>query len=326
MVESFILNIPIPPIFLFEDDFARYEVMDGQQRLISIREFLSNQFKLNSLTILAPLNGLNYASLPPRTKRTLERASLSAIVLLRESRAALKEATTERVLELRKFIFERLNTGGKSLNPQEIRNAVYSGLFNDLLIKLTRDPIFTQIWGIPPYPTEITDSDYESNERKQNNLYKTMGDCQIVLRYFSLVNEEKIRGSMRSILDEGMASRLLVNPEQIVVLKDNFTTRLHLANELFDQKPFRLVNAVDEKPSESMFDAVMVALDRLWARVDELKALKAQVQVAYWAALDTPEKVQSFSGRANTAKDIKERITKIEILLKDVIDGGLQNS
>jgi hypothetical protein len=104
LIESFLLNIPVPPIFLFEADFARYEVMDGQQRLLAIREFLSNQFKLSSLSVLAPLNGRTYAQLPPRTKRTLDRASLSATVLLKESRASLRDANTSRVLELKKFV------------------------------------------------------------------------------------------------------------------------------------------------------------------------------------------------------------------------------
>lgn len=149
LIESFLLNIPVPPIFLFEGDFARYEVMDGQQRLLAIREFFANQFKLSSLGVLAPLVGRTYATLPPRTKRTLERASLSAIVLLKESRASLRDANTNRVLELKKFVFERLNTGGKKLNAQEIRNAVYSGVFNDTIISLTRTSAFTNIWGIP---------------------------------------------------------------------------------------------------------------------------------------------------------------------------------
>jgi hypothetical protein len=117
LIESFLLNVPVPPIFLFEGDLARYEVMDGQQRLLAIKEFFSNLFKLSSLSILAPLNGRTYAQLPSRTKRTLDRASLSAIVLLKESRAALRDAASSRVLELKKFVLERLNTGGKQLNP-----------------------------------------------------------------------------------------------------------------------------------------------------------------------------------------------------------------
>ena len=68
LIESFLLNIPVPPIFLFEGDLARYEVMDGQQRLLAIREFFSNDFRLSSLSVLAPLNRRTYNQLPSRTK------------------------------------------------------------------------------------------------------------------------------------------------------------------------------------------------------------------------------------------------------------------
>ncbi|MFH1797449.1 MAG: DUF262 domain-containing protein [Pseudomonadota bacterium] len=327
LIESFLLNIPIPPIFLFEGDFARYEVMDGQQRLLAIREFLTNQFKLSSLTVLAPLNGRSFAQLPPRTKRTLERASLSAIVLLKESRTALRDSTTSRILELKKFVFERLNTGGKQLNAQEIRNAIYSGKFNDLIIRLARDPLFTEIWDIPPYSTDGGEGDYESPERKKNSLYKSMGDCQIVLRFFALRDEERIKGSMRSILDARMEDWMEMDDDAAATAAKDFLERLNLAHKLFDSKPFRLTNIEPSKPSESMYDAVMIAVDRLWKEKEKLLASKPQVAIRYWAALDTAEKIEQFSGRANTASDIKKRITAMTTMFAEAIkDAGLQTS
>lgn len=327
LVESFLLNIPIPPIFLFEGDFARYEVMDGQQRLLAIREFLTNQFKLSSLTVLAPLNGRNFAQLPPRTKRTLERASLSAIVLLKESRAALRDSTTSRILELKKFVFERLNTGGKQLNAQEIRNAIYSGKFNDLIIQLARAPLFTEIWGIPPYSNDGSESDYESPERKKNNLYKTMGDCQIVLRFFALREQDRIKGSMRSILDNRMEDWMEMDESTAQSSRADFLSRLEVAYNLFDKMPFRLINDEASKPSESMYDAVMIAIDRLWKDKDYLLRSKAEVTSRYWAALDSPEKIEQFSGRANTASDVKSRITAMTNLFSEAIkDAGFQTS
>jgi hypothetical protein len=314
LVESFLLNIPIPPIFLFEADFARYEVMDGQQRLNAIREFFSNQFSLASLSVLSPLNGLTYANLPPRTKRTLDRASISAIVLLKESRSALRDATTNRVLELKKYVFERLNTGGKQLNAQEIRNAIYSGRFNDLVISLTRNNTFTTIWGIPPYPDVHNDADYESPERKKNSLYKTMGDCQIVLRFFALRNPDVIRGSMRSILDRCMAQNMDIDEAAVHSFSKEYTERLELAYGIFDRSPFRLDKEGGGRPSESMYDAVMIAIDRLWIYRTQLLEKKADIQLRYWEALDTPEEIEKFTGRANTALDVRRRIDTMTAL------------
>jgi len=183
--------------------------MDGQQRLLAIKEFFSNLFKLSSLSILAPLNGRTYAQLPSRTKRTLDRASLSAIVLLKESRAALRDAASSRVLELKKFVLERLNTGGKQLNPQEIRNAIYSGQFNDLIISLTRNKVFTDVWAYQFIVRNTAKLIMKARNAKKN-LYRTMGDCQIVLRFFALRDDKAVKGSMRSILDHCMESNLTI--------------------------------------------------------------------------------------------------------------------
>lgn len=319
LIESFLLNIPVPPIFLFEGDFARYEVMDGQQRLLAIREFFSNQFKLSSLSVLAPLNGRNYANLPSRTKRTLDRASLSAIVLLKESRAAIRDANSSRVLELKKFVFERLNTGGKPLNPQEIRNAVYSGVFNDLIIDIARNDLFSDIWGIPRYDEAYAGDSYESPERKKNNLYRTMGDCQIVLRFFALRQEEYIKGSMRSILDKCMERNLGMDQRTSKLMYNEYVEKLKFVNDLFDGKPFRL-DSSESRPSESMYDAVMVAVDRMWPEKDRLLERKGDVLALYWAALDTQEKIEQFSGRANTSEDVKNRINKMASLLQAALD------
>lgn len=317
LIESFLLNIPVPPIFLFESDFARYEVMDGQQRLLTIKEFYTNLFKLSSLSVLGPLNGRSYAELPSRTRRTLDRASLSATVLLKESRSSLRDATTSRVLELKKFVFERLNTGGKQLNPQEIRNAVYSGKFNDEIINLTRNLVFVNIWGIPEYSDDYNEDDYESPERKKNILYKTMGDCQIVLRFFALRESRSVKGSMRSILDKCMEHNLDIGSDELNKVSREFIERLSFAHALFDGKPFLLTP--NSKPSESMYDAVMIAIDKLWRQRESIASAKGSIQAAYWAALDTPEKIEQFSGRANTAKDIKARIDKMTNLMRSAV-------
>ena len=68
LIESLLLNIPVPPVFLYESDAARYEVMDGQQRLNAVKEFISSDFALTSLTVLEPLNGIRYSRCPPRIK------------------------------------------------------------------------------------------------------------------------------------------------------------------------------------------------------------------------------------------------------------------
>lgn len=164
LIESLLLNIPVPPVFLYESDAARYEVMDGQQRLNAVKEFIAGDFALTSLTVLKPLNGIRYSRCPPRIKRALDRASISAIVLLLESDSENVQNRLS-MTDIRRFIFDRLNTGGTKLNPQEIRNALNPGPFNSAIVDLTRNGLFTTVFDIPAY-VEADPSDYYENPQR----------------------------------------------------------------------------------------------------------------------------------------------------------------
>lgn len=315
LIESLLLNVPVPPVFFYENDLARYEVMDGQQRLNAIKEFLGNVFPLRGLEILSSLNGRKYIQLPPKVKRSLDRASISAIVLLQESRAKLKRAGSHRYYELRRFVFERLNTGGKRLSAQEIRNAIYGGQFNDEIVRLSRNDIFTKIWGIPGYTKPDLNDYYEEEARQKNALYKTMGDCQLVLRFFALDKDEQIQGSMKTMLDRAMERNLDCTPEEAKQLGVRYVERLSLASELFDGHPFSLNLAGHAyRPVAGIYDGVMIALDGLWHARANLLRNKAAIQEAYASLVKEEATTGALTGSANTASDIKTRIDKFRNL------------
>jgi hypothetical protein len=311
LIESLLLNVPVPPVFFYENDLARYEVMDGQQRLNAIKEFLNNEFKLNGLQILFSLNGRTYATLPPRVKRNLDRSSISAIVLLQESQAKLKKAGSSRYYELRRFVFERLNTGGKRLSAQEIRNAIYGGHFNDAIVRISRNEIFTKIWGIPPYMKADPNDYYEEKARQKNALYKTMGDCQLVLRFFALDNDEHIQGSMKSMLDRCMERNLDCTKDDADKLASRYLRVLTLAYQLFDKQPFSLSpsGAARHRPVAGVYDGVMIALDEFWDQRDRLLLNKNKIQKAYSELVTREAETGALTGSANTAQDIKDRIS-----------------
>ena len=114
LIESFIMNIPVPPLFVYEADLAKYEVMDGQQRIRTVHEFYSNQLTLTGLEQWPELNGRTYGKLSSEIKKGIDRRAISYTVLLKES----AETTEEQTL-LRQLVFERLNTGGVKLTQQE---------------------------------------------------------------------------------------------------------------------------------------------------------------------------------------------------------------
>lgn len=307
LIESLLLNIPVPPVFFYESDAARYEVMDGQQRLSAVREFIAGDFALSSLQVLQPLNGIRYSRCPPRIKRALERASLSAIVLLLESETEKTQGQLS-LTDIRRFIFDRLNTGGTKLNPQEIRNALNPGHFNKLIIELTRFPLFTQIFGIPPYTEADPNEYYENPQRQKNNLYSSMGDCQLVLRYFALRESENIRGSMKSMLDRAMERE--ITEDEAANLKAEFGERLTYLYNLFDGTPFTL--PPDDKGrvriSATIYDAAMVAINDLWNRKEEIFQDAEAVRNRMLEAMGDETKITTLTGQGNTAKAVKDRI------------------
>lgn len=309
LIESLILNIPVPPVFLYETELARYEVMDGQQRLSTVQEFIAGEFSLTGMQILEGLNGHRYSDCPPRVKRSLDRATLSAVVLLLESETGGGLGDLRRSRDIRHFVFDRLNTGGTRLNPQEIRNALYQGPFNDLLITISQLALFTEVFGIPPHDGEPTDENYVAPERQRNTLYASMRDCELVLRYYALRMADNIKGSMKSMLDRTMENMTLSRSD-IDSWKSEYEDRLSFMYHLFDGRPFRLITdeGRHEKVSFGIYDASMVAIDTAWESRRQIEADKEGVQARMKSATLEEESRILLTGMKNTAGAIRQRI------------------
>lgn len=137
LIESFIINLPVPPVILYEKKYNSYEVIDGQQRISAIRDFYDDKLCLEGLQLWPELNGRKYSDLPKEIQAGIDRRTLSSIVVVTES-----AKTPEDAMFLKRLTFERLNTGGVDLSNQEIHNCLHHGQFNDILIKLADNPEF----------------------------------------------------------------------------------------------------------------------------------------------------------------------------------------
>ena len=315
LIESLLLNIPVPPVFFYESDAARYEVMDGQQRLNAIYDFFSGGIALTGLSLLKPLNGLRYSDCPPHIKRTFNRATISVIVLLMESEPERPSESQISTTDIRRLVFERLNTGGRKLNAQEIRNALNPGPLNQCILRLSRMKKFTEVFGIPPYDKLDEAECYEDPARRKNNLYATMRDCELVLRVIALRDPDNIRGSMRSMLDRAMAKKL--RDEEIDTLENDFIMQFEFLCDLLGEKPFTIKfrESRKERISVALYDAAMVALDRVWDRRDEVRANGAGVAERLEAAKAEDDKYELIVGRKNTAEAVRDRIDLLQMIL-----------
>ena len=299
LIESFLLNIPVPPIFLFEHDYNEYEVIDGRQRLEALRAFLSNDFALSGLQYWPELNGKRFNSLPTVLKKGLLRRSLPAVILLAETAGVSVEE-----LDVRQVLFDRLNTGGIKLNPQELRNALYPGRLNSLIISLAREDAFTKAWGIPSRkPNEEIEP---AEDLLRNPLFATLADAELVLRVLALrdamINDR--RGSLRRILDRYMIENADIEENESRQLGSLFLNCIQRLNHIFDNSAFILPTT--GRRSRPLYDALMVALSlRPDLKIEEdAEGINSRLAASL---LDEIE-YDILVGRGNTIQAVRDRV------------------
>lgn len=151
LIESFLIGLPVPQVFFYVDANNKSQVIDGQQRIISVVYFLSGYFgsenlqgkkqvfRLQGLSEESPFAKKKFDELSDSHQRKLKSAVLRAINIRQLNPKG--EATSVY------HIFERLNTGGTPLKPQEIRNCVFRGSLVSILRKLNEDPNWRKILG-----------------------------------------------------------------------------------------------------------------------------------------------------------------------------------
>ena len=155
LIESFLLNMPVPPIYLAEESIGRYSVIDGKQRLTAIKSFMGGTLRLDGLRAFDELEGDTVAGLPEGVRTGLAVRPLRVVTVLRQSDEDLKYE-----------VFRRLNESAVPLNPQEIRNVLYRGSLNELLIGLSENEFLRSQLKITP-----------TSER-----FKQMMDVEMVLQ------------------------------------------------------------------------------------------------------------------------------------------------
>lgn len=322
LIESFIMNVPIPPIFLYEREYSVYEVMDGLQRLTAISHFYEDKFELQDLVEWNELNGFKYSQLPEQIRKGIDRRYISSIILLQETAKSESEAN-----RLKQLVFERINSGGEKLKAQEIRNALFPGGLNYLTISLSRNEHFCKLWNIPePDETELQ-SGQTRQEVIENKYFKDMSDAELVLRFFAYRQIDQWQGNtMEFFLDEFLKKGNEQFDENVLnKLKGLFNETVKLAFDLFEEKAFWLHRRREdiwfhyERPTKILYDPLMQVLANNLNKKEELLAKKQEIIEGIANLHKT--KSESFKGRDTNKTKVNERIEVLNNYLNSFING-----
>lgn len=314
LIESFIMNIPIPPIFLYEYEFSKYEVMDGLQRLTAIREFYDDKFSLEGLEYWKELNGKKYSELPQEIKSGIDRRYLSSLILLKETANSKTKAD-----EMKQLVFERINSGGVKLEYQESRNALHSGNFNDLVITLSRNEYFCKIFDIPI-------SEEETEELANNTMYKTMADVEMVVRFFAMRYLDEYEGiSLKVFFDKFTDSANKLPQSVLDDYQHVFEQTIKLVYDIYGEQAFCLYKQVSGKqqwyltrnPKKTIYDPVMTVLSQKLDYADTFNNNKDKVMAATIELMKNQPEL--FNGRKGTKSDIAKRIDAFDAMFNKFI-------
>lgn len=314
LIESFLINLPVPPIFLYERAYNSYEVMDGQQRITAIKEFFGNKLRLVGLQYWPELDGRTYDTLPTEVRKGIDRRSISSIVMLKESAPDDEDA-----IRLREIVFERLNTGGVELERQEIRNALFHGDFNQMILDLSRHDVIRKAWKLPLYHKD----ELQAGDKAllENKFFTRMEDAELVLRYFALRHVDHYTRGMQGFLDLYMGRAARLSKATLEELRKEFFEVLGVVEAIYGELAFLTYEPENDRwstrPQKAFYDAITVGLSRQIAKKDVLIERKTAV-VAATQDLFRHTDTGTFTGRGNTKADIQRRINLVSELFARV--------
>ena len=240
LIESIILNVPIPVIYVSQEEDDSWTVIDGLQRLNSLKRFFDRDFKLNGLEILSELNRDDIKSLSPKALRILKNGLLRIIVISYDSHP-----------EIKYDVFMRLNRGAIKLNEQELRNCLYRGELNNAIKELAENEDLQTLLNL-------------------SAPHKRMMDCELILRYTAFSNSwnpetneiANYKGRMKNFLNDFMIANQNPSPKVIEAIKVDFRTTINKVLKLFGPKAFRRINEegmYETSLNRSIMDVLMLS-------------------------------------------------------------------
>lgn len=295
LIESFLTNIPVPPVYLAEDvaQLGSYAVIDGKQRLTAISLFFSDRLVLRGLNRLDRLNGLRYSQLPIGIRNPLGMKNLRITTLLRQSDEELKHE-----------VFLRLNTGGEVLNAQEIRNVAYRGPLNNLIYELAENSFLRdQFKIIPP----------------SSQPFRQMTDAEYVLRFLALSRGwREFSGGLREELDRFMINFRFADRQELRDFDNDFVRCIVTAEAVWGEHAFKRANR--DQALAGLYDAQMIALNE-FSDAEHVQLIRHQLKVRHATdrLFDDPLFDEAVRRATNTPQRLRYRAEQTFYTLASII-------
>jgi len=301
LIESLLLEIPIPPIYFGKVAEGRLEMIDGQQRLTTLVNFVSNKFPLRKLHRMSSLNHKFFKDLTKQEQEKILDTPIRSIVIDAGVNA-----------DLRYEVFERLNRGSMTLNEQELRNCVYRGPFNDLLAELERDLYWRKAKG----------GDEPEGRFKEREM---------ILRFFAFANRlSNYTGNLKRFLNEYIGQYAPHDPQELKAHAAQLKQTMQNIYAVFGDKSARLYE-VNPRNNKGAWDAKfsVMALDIQASALIGQPTIKVQQaaeqirELFLFTLLTDTEMQDAISKRTGSTLQTKLRWTKFRSLIDPIIDGTL---
>lgn len=260
-IDSILLGLPVPSIFLAKTTDEKMLIIDGYQRIMTVHDYVKGIFsgdgKVFKLSRSEKINsrwrGKAFTELLDTEQRKIRNTTIHAIIFVQQH----PEGDNTSLYQ----VFERINTSGRTLLSQEIRNCVYQSPFNDLLMSLNLNGSWRLLFGL------------ETEDQR-------MRDTEFILRYFALSSgmfeqEKKERISLKKFLNKYMGENKRISEQDSKILRERFERTVSFIIDNIGSQAFHNISTKDPsklvpKFSPTIFDSIMVATDAVLETVDNI--------------------------------------------------------
>jgi len=298
LIESILIRFPLPAFFFDATDNNHWLVVDGLQRLSSIRNFaVTKTLKLTDLEFLSHLNGKYWDDLSQDLQRLIE-----------ESQVVIYKIMPGTPTDVKFNIFKRINTGGLVLEPQEIRHALFQGKPANFIYDLARTPKFIEATGGKIKTHRMLDRDFANR-----------------FLCFYLFGYKNYQPDLDTFMSKAMALINEKSEEELEKIKDDFSKAMSLSIEIFNNEAFRKMLLTTERLApinKALFDALSVQFAVLSnEEQNKLKEKKSDFKIRLKNLLSNdPVFFASVSSSTGDRNRVYKRHNEIEKLIQEIIE------